>query len=175
MVIIALALPLEIGAKGKPTSVVLLKDANGVEIGRVIGMAHVAAPYVLTDPNYRTVFLLGQGRVEGRVSPINIYYESGACIGNAYVGPSGISLGTVFTPPVFSETAYNFGVILYTTNDAQAVTFDVNSQLDTSDPNNITCNSYPSPVTMTLYPAYPNDPSITGIQNTAYPTRMLIE
>jgi len=28
---------------------------------------------------------------------------------------------------------------------------------------------------MEVYPAYPNDPNITGIQNTAYPTRMLIE
>lgn len=153
----------------------VLKDANEAYVGRVIGMAHVSAPYVLTDLNYRTVFLLGQGRVEGRVTPIDIYYESSNCMGTAYVGPGGITLGTVFTPPVFSETAYDLGYVLYTTHDAQAVTYDIYSQLDTSIPDNITCNSYASPVSMTLYPAYLNDPNITGIQNTAYPVRMLME
>lgn len=54
IVIAALLLPLEINAKGKPASVVLLKDANGVEIGRVIGMEHVSNPYVLTNQGYRT-------------------------------------------------------------------------------------------------------------------------
>lgn len=153
----------------------VLKDANEVYVGRVIGMAHVSAPYVLTDLNYRTVFILGQGMIEGRATPIRIFYESSDCTGTAYAG--GIALGAVFIPPVISQIAYDEGFILYTPHGTPAVTFDVNSELDTNFPANdsITCNSYESPVSMTRYPTYLNDPNITGIQNIAYPARMLIE
>ena len=175
MIIAALSLPLQINAKGKPASVALLKDANGETVGRVIGMEHASGAYVLTDQGYRTLFFLSRGRVESPLSSV-VFYTSTDCLGDAYVGPGGVSLGAVFIPrDATSETAYSAGFIFYTPNDAQGVMIDVNSSLDTSDRNNITCISYPSPVSLTLYPAYLNDPSITGIQNTAYPTRMLIE
>lgn len=152
----------------------VLKDADEVYVGRVIGMATVSAPYVLTDLSYRTVFLLGQGMIGGRAAPpIRIYYESSGCTGTAYAG--GVAVGAVFIPSVISQIAYDGGYILYIPHGTPTVTFDVNSELDTSIPDSIACNTYASPVSSTLYPVYLNDPNITGIQNIAYPARMLIE
>ena len=68
------------------------------------------------------------------------------------------------------------GFIFYTPHTEPSVVIDINSELDTSDSSNITCTPpYPSPVSMTLFPAYDNDPGVTGIQNTVYPVRMKIE
>ncbi|MBT8440443.1 MAG: hypothetical protein KJO91_11995 [Gammaproteobacteria bacterium] len=44
---------------------------------------------------------------------------------------------------------------------------------NTWDPNNPSCD--PLVETVEGYPAYPNDPAITGIENTVYPTPMVIE
>ena len=166
MVIIALALPLEIGAKGKPASVVLLKDANGVEIGRVIGMGTASWPYILTDQGYRTLFRIGTGMIYNE-APVPVFYESTDCTGDAYVGAR--YPGTVFTPGQNDLMAYTMGALLYSPNDAQSVIINTNSTLDSG----LTCISWVS--NREGYPAYPNDPNITGIQNTAYPIRMLIE
>lgn len=166
MVIIALALPLEIGAKGKPTSDILLKDANGVEIGRVIGMETIGWPYVLTDQGYRTFFRMSPGRV---FLNSQVYYESTDCTGVAYQS-RGRYIGAVFLPTVRDDLAYDAGVLLYSPNGAQAVTVDINSTLDS----NLNCVSFVYPNYFGI-PAYPNDPNITGIMNTAYPTRLLIE
>lgn len=173
MIIAALSLPLEINAKGKPASVVLLKDANGVEIGRVIGMEHVSSPYVLTNQGYRTSIAAPLGMVNTRIlTNQSIVYKSMDCTGVAYVDHFRY-LGTVFMPLVTVEAAYNAGAIFYTPHDAQLVSVNVNSVLDTSDFTNINC----SPVvdTRDVYPAYQNDPAITGIQNTAYPVPMVIK
>lgn len=103
---------------------------------------------------------------------ISIVYESIDCTGVAYVDHIRY-LGTIFMPLVTVEAAYNAGTIFYTPHDAQLVSVNFNSVLDTSDFNNINC----SPVVGTgdVYPAYQNDPAITGIQNTAYPAPMLLE
>ena len=152
---------------------VVLKDENSNYVGRVIGMATVSAPYVLTDLSYRAVFLLGQGMIGGLAAPpIRLHYESSDCTGTAYAG--GVAVGAVFIPPVISQIAYDEGYILYTPHGTSTVTFDANSEFGTSI-DSITCNSYESPVSMTRYPTYLNDPNITGIQNTAYQARMLIE
>jgi len=173
MIIAGLTLPLQINAKGKPAiiDVALLKDANGETVGRVIGMEHVSRPYVLTDQGYRTEIPLPWGMVV--TSPdVPIYYESIDCTGTAYVEHFRY-IGAVFIPRVHSEIAYNAGIILYTPHDAQLVTINVNSTLDTGDFYNINCS--PFVVTRDAYPTYLNDPAVTGIQNTAYPTPMVIE
>ena len=164
MIIAALSLPLEINAKGKPASVVLLKDANGVEIGRVIGMGTVSWPYVLTDQGYRTLFRVGTGMIFNEAP---VFYESIDCTGDAYVGKR--SPGTVFMPTPQDSLAYTMGALLYSPNDAQGVIINTNSTLDFG------LNCIPSVSERELFPAYPNDPNITGIQNTAYPTRMVVE
>lgn len=181
IVIAALLLPLESIAKGKPSNesdnVVLLKDASGLEIGRVIGMESVSQPYVLTDQGYRTAIALPLGMVNTKIhtylnSSVNIVYESIDCTGVAYVSHFRY-LGTVYTPVVSAEVAYNAGAIFYTPHDAQLVTVNVNSMLDMSDYLNINCS--PAAGIVDVYPAHSNDPSITGIQNTAYPAPMLME
>ena len=169
MVIIALAFPLEINAKGKPTSVALLKDANGVTVGRVIGMDTVHRPYVLTDQGYRTAITLPMGWVI-TYSNWPIYYESTDCTGTAYIEVPKF-VGAVFIPEMPSETAYNLGRILYTPSDAQSKTVNFNSAFNKYDP----LNCVPYVVTGEGYPAYPNDPAITGIKNTVYQTPMVIE
>ena len=138
MIIAGLLFPLEINAK-KPASVVLLKDANGVEIGRVIGMEHVSSPYVLTNQGYRTSFAIPLGMVNARLHTGFIFYESIDCAGIAYVGHFRY-LGTVFMPPVTVDAAYNAGTIFYTQHDAQLESVNVNSALDTSDFQNINCS-----------------------------------
>lgn len=166
MIIAGLTLPLEINAKGKPevADSVLLKDANGVEIGRVIGMETVGWPYVLTDQGYRTLFRVGMGMIYIQAP---VYYESTDCTGDAYVGKR--YPGAVFMPTLNDSIAYSMGAILYSPNDAQGVIINTNSTLD------IDLNCMPYVSNREGFPAYPNDPDITGIQNTAYPERMVIE
>jgi len=163
-IVATLLVPAAVSAKGKPANAILLKDANGAEIGRVIGMGSVSWPYVLTNQGYRTLFRLGTGMVYAEAP---LYYESIDCTGQAYTG--GRSPGTVFMPTLDDSAAYAAGAVYYSPNDAQAVTVDLNSRL--IDP--LSC--VPEVSTREVYPAYPNDPAITGIENTAYPTRMLIE
>jgi hypothetical protein len=164
MIIVALTLSLGVNAKGKPGSVVLLKDANGVKIGRVIGMETVSWPYVLTDQGYRTLFRVGTGMIYNEAP---VFYESTDCTGDAYVGKR--SPGTVFLPTLQDSLAYTIGVLLYSPNDAQGIIIITNSTLDYD----LNCISYISE--REAYPAYPNDPNITGIQNTTYSNRMVIE
>lgn len=164
MIMAALLFPLEIHAKGKPDSVVLLKDANGEKIGVVIGMGTVSWPYVLTDLGYRALFRVGTGMLYNEAP---VYYESTDCTGDAYVGKR--SPGTVFLPTLQDELAYSVGAVLFSPNDAQEVLINTNSRLDYD------LNCIPHLSERELFPAYPNDPGITGIKNTAYPARMLIE
>lgn len=166
MAIAALLLPMEINAKGKPASVTLLKDANGVTIGRVIGMEHVSKPYVLTDQGYRTMIPIPVGRV---VEQTAVYYGSEDCSDPAFIGHTR-HVGTVFIPTSNSELAYASGAILYSPGDAQLVTIDINRTLD----ENFECVPFLFP-NAEVYPAYENDPAVTGIENTVYPTRMIIE
>ena len=158
-----LFVPVTVSAKGKPDRAILLKDADGVEIGRVIGMGTVSWPYVLTEEGYRTLFRLGTGMIYAGAP---LYYESIDCTGQAYVGAR--SPGTVFMPTLDDSDNYATGAIYYSPNNEPAATVDLNSRLaDGGCWDNID--------TRELYPAYPNQPEITGINNTAYPTRMLIE
>ena len=146
-----------------------MKDANGAYIGRIIGMLTVNSPFVLTDKGYRTFLDITFGRVEA--SQV-LHYESIDCTGVAYLEPSIRTPGTVFIQSApSSELAYNSGLVFYTPHDAQRVSVTINSQLLPD----LTCNPSSSPWTNDLYRAEPNDPNITGIQNTAYSTPMRIE
>lgn len=172
MVLIAIAfcLPLEVGAKGKLVSAAQLKDAYGETVGRVIGMFHSSRPYVLTDQGYRTNIALPRGWVTDNAS---IYYELEECEGNAYVrGPKYV--GTVFTPNMPVEMAYEAGMILHIPHGTQSVTVDVvsGSFWDWSS-NQMVCS--PHVETIEGYPFYTNDPTITGIKSTIYPAPMVIE
>ena len=166
MIVVALTFSLEINAKGKPASVALLKDANGVEIGRVIGMPHVARPYVLTDKGYRTQILVHNGKLQ---LSHTIVFESTDCTGAAYIIGKGGYVGAVFSPTTNIDLAYTLGVLFYSPKDAQRVSVVHNSSLDA----NLNCQV--DVLTEDGWPAFPNDLSITGIMNTAYPTLMQIE
>ena len=162
----ALLLSMGIHAKGPPPRAVLLKDAEGIAIGRVIGMETSGWPYVLTDQGYRTLFRLATGRVY-LYSPV--FYQSTDCTGVAYVR-SGRYLGTVFSPTSDDELAYAGDALLYSPSDAQLVSININSTLDES----LGCQAFVL-TDSEGYPSYQNDPGVTGINNTAYPARLLIE
>ena len=166
MIIAALLLliPMGLSAKGKPESSVLLKDANGEAIGRVIGMETVSWPYVMTDQGYRTLFRVGTGMIYNYT---DVYYESANCTGDAYVSKR--YPGTVFLPTIQDSLAYSMGTILYSPNDAKGAIVYINSVLGDD------LNCLPYVIEHEFYPAYPNDPNITGIKNDIYTTRMLIE
>lgn len=144
----------------------VLKDANGVYIGRVIGMEHVSLPYVLTDKAYRTQIKVTDGKL--RLSH-TIVFESINCTGAAYIIGAGGFVGAVFLPTTNFELAYGEGKLFYSPKDAQGVSVAHNSSLDAN------LNCLVDVLTEDGWPAFPNDPNITGIQNTAYPTRMVIE
>ena len=152
----------------EPPNAVVLKDANGIYVGRVIGMTNINRSFVLTDHGYRTDMDITFGRVEE--SQV-LQYESNDCTGAAYLDPGIRTAGNVFIHRAPSESAYNAGLILYTPLDAVSVTVTINSQL-MSD---LTCNTLAFPYTNDLYPALPNEPNITGIQNTAYSSPLRIE
>ena len=156
---------LEGHAKGKPPGVVQLKDANGNVIGRVIGMETVSWPYVLTDQGYRTLFKVAIGMVDIHTQ---VVFESTDCSGTAYVGTR--YPGTVFTVTDNAELAYAADGIYYSPSESEPVTVNINSTLDS----NMDCIAYVAPTALG-YPAYPNDPQVTGISNSPYPVRMLIE
>lgn len=169
MIIAGLIFPMQISAKGKPASVPMLKDANGDTVGRVIGMEQVHRPYVLTDQGYRTAIALPRGWVT-TYSNWPIYFESTDCKGTAYIEVPKF-VGSVFIPYMPSETAYELGMVLYSPKDAQSVTVNINTTSSGYDP----LDCLPYVVTMEGYPAYPNDPAITGIRSTVYPTPLVIE
>ena len=167
---IAFFLPLEVSAKGKPVSAAQLKDANGETVGRVIGMYHVSGPYVLTDQGYRTNIRAPVGWI-GEFVP-NIYYDIEECDGNAFVSWIG-QVGTVFRLDMPVDMTYEER-ILYIPHNTQSVTIDVKSMLFWDWGNNQEI-CLPSVETGEGYPAYSNDPTITGIKNTIYPAPMVIE
>ena len=97
MIVAVLSLPMEASAKGNSFGkAVLLKDANGVKIGRVIGMEDVSWPYVLTREGYRTLFRIGSGKVT-LFPDDGVGFAETNCMGMAYVS-RGVSLGAVFLP-----------------------------------------------------------------------------
>jgi hypothetical protein len=174
-VIAALLFTMQAYAKGPPWRAVMLTDANGVQIGRVIGMDRIWRPYVLTDEGYRTTLNLGNSEFPASVNLTRLvmYYESTNCPKDevAYLDWPGNS-GTVFSPTIDLEYAYAEGILMYSPPDAQLVeNVTVNSMLE----DGVCDNFQESPITMDGFPAYLNDPNITGIANTPYPSRLIFK
>jgi hypothetical protein len=175
MVITVLLLPMRSGAIGPAVNVVL-KDANGVKVGSVIGMEDASWPYVLTDEGYRTYFKMGNGMVQVVVGDGDFLYYDQSCAdggGNAYLAGSHRKrlIGTVFSPLNNIQSVYTAGGLLYSPTNAQLVQQLHFLSKHDADGNCTDINE----LSAEGFPAYPNDPNITGIENTAYPNRMLIE
>jgi len=168
MIITALLLPMGSSAIGPAVNVVL-KDANGVKVGSVIGMEAASWPYVLTNEGYRTYFKIGNGKVQV-VAEDGIFTDTDCFeeMGNAYLNRKKL-LGTIFSPLYDINNVYIAGGLLYSPINAQLKMVNIRSKREADG----TC--IPLVETNEYFPAYPNDPNITGIANTAYPNRMLIE
>ena len=172
MIVAVLSLPMEASAKGNSFGkAVLLKDANGVKIGRVIGMEDVSWPYVLTREGYRTLFRIGSGKVT-LFPDDGVGFAETNCMGMAYVS-RGVSLGAVFLPtPDFHGFYDGGGALLYARSNAVKENFNIKSvRRSNNDCDDLGVLGEDHD----LYPAYLNDASVTGIENTVYPNRMLIE
>lgn len=145
----------------------VLKDANGVYVGRVIGMPHVSRSFVLTDKGYRTQILIPFGKL---LLSHTIVFETTDCTGPAYIIGRGGFVGSVFLPTTNFELAYTQGdALFYTPKDAQGVSVAHKSSLDAD------LNCQADVLTEDGWPAFPNEFSITGVTNTAYPAFMQIE
>ena len=76
---------------------VLIKDGNGIYIGRVIGMERVSVPYVLTDQGFRTILSSG-GELSWNFQPSDLRpmaFETTNCTEVGYhIQP--LYIGTVF-------------------------------------------------------------------------------
>jgi hypothetical protein len=174
VVLVALLASVQTNAKGPPVRAAILTDANGVEIGRVIGMERIGSPYVLTDKGYRTLLNLGSSVVAAMVrNSSEIYYENTDCPKDevAYLA-DGSSVGAVFSPTSDIENAYATGRLMYSPPDAQLVEGVIAKSMFGDDG---CINFEESPVIGDGYPAYLNDPSITGIANTPYPSRLILK
>ena len=112
MIITALLLPMGSSAIGPAVNVVL-KDANGVKVGSVIGMEAASWPYVLTNEGYRTYFKIGNGKVQV-VAEDGIFTDTDCSdeMGNAYLNRKKL-LGTVFSPLYDINNVYIAGGLLY--------------------------------------------------------------
>ena len=173
VVITALVFSMQAIAKGPPDRPVILTDANGVKIGRVIGMGRISLPTVLTDKGYRTELNLGISENPAVVFTVrqDIYYENTNCPkdGVAYINSPG-NAGTVFSPSNDREYAYDAGRLMYSPPDPQIVKgVPIRSVLFDGVCDNV------EQFSMDGYPAYLNDPDVTGIENTRYPARLIME
>lgn len=169
VVLVALVVSVQASAKGPPWRAALLTDANGVEIGRVIGMDNLGLPYALTDRGYSTVLRRATGTIW--VWSDGVYYEDAYCQSEVAYQPRGRFLGTVFSPTPDIENTYATHALLYSPPDAQLATVDIHSM--SIDPNT-GCEQYEE-IGFQGYPAYANDPTITGIENTPYQSNLVIK
>ena len=172
--IAALLVSMQTDAKGPPGRAVMLTDANGVEIGRVIGMERLSLPYVLTDEGYRTMLNLGISENPALVGTVRevIYYQNANCVKDdpKYVDSPG-NAGTVFSPMYDLEEAYDQGLLMYAPITPESETVTVTSVSRDGE-----CENFGDAETIEIegYRVYLNDPSITGIENTRYPSRLIL-
>jgi hypothetical protein len=172
-VFMALLVSIQAYAKGPPPRAAILTDANGVEIGRVIGMERIGRPYVLTDKGYRTLLNLGSTEVAAMVrNTCAVYYENINCpkAEVAYLA-DGSNVGAVFSPTSDVENAYATGRLMYSSNDAQLVQGIIVKSMFGDDG----CINFEDPPSGDAYPAYLNDPNVTGIDNSPYAGRLIME
>ena len=102
-----------------------------------------------------------------------LLYESSNCSGEGYAG-GGAVRGAVYIAPLGKpDVAYSSGLLYYTPYDEPEVTIGANSELVFTD-GIYECNSI-STESISVYKAYPNDPAVTGIANTAYPSPMIFQ
>lgn len=157
---------------------VVVKDANGAYIGRLITTTGYSAPGILTDKGYRTGLRRIDGTIMNSYSNFGGYpyddariiaFESGDCSGVGYLQSHGLR-GTVYSRPI-NDTQY---AISYTENNAVWTTINKFSFLGpgggATGASCFTANGE----TFQGYPVHLNDPTITGVQN-SYPEPLSIE
>lgn len=155
---------------GGGASAVQLKDANGVVVGRLIGTYFFSGFHVLTDLGYRTLLSSSEGDIQAFA---NLHYESSDCSGVGYALKGSLTNnkdvgGMVFEIKPVTTPYY----VPY--NEPLAVITTGSSAYYDSGTDSLIC--YVSiAADQAGYIVYPNDPAVTGISNTAYPARMIIE
>lgn len=158
---------------------VMLIDANAEAKFRILGMFgdSIAAPIVLTNQSFKTVIAPRDGMVlwwnqfPGR----GLLYESSNCSGDAYATGGAVRGAVYIAPSGRREAAYSSGLLYYTPFDEPEVTIGANSELVFNYTDGIyECNAI-STESISVYKAYPNDPAVTGIANTAYPSPMILQ
>lgn len=153
---------------GGGSSAVQLKDANGVYVGRVIGIGNLNHVSLLTDQGYRTTF----NALTGTVNWGSIFYFSSAdCTGAVYFEGEN-TVGTVVLPYTHfnNATASASGWLVYVPYDTLTQSVSISSQITYSG----ACEVI-TPVQKQVYTALQNDPNVTGIQNTVSPAHMRLE
>lgn len=162
MLIAALSFPIGSSAVGPALNRVLI-DADGVRIGQVIGMDNIHQSYVLTDNGYRTLLDMKTGKVRFRGS--SAYFAEADCGGQAYIVDTGY-LGTVYHLDGVGGAPYG---IFHTPQDEPMETILINSAADS-----FFC--FPlGPAYKDVWPAYANNPSVTGIKSEGHPALMRIK
>ena len=157
-----------ISSGGAPA--VQLKDANGVFVGRLLGISNLTNVSFLTDEGYRSItdILIGSVRFSKR-----ILFETGNCSGTVYHDEDSVR-GTVIgtMPPYNDDTAatYAAGYLTYVPHDAVKSSVSIASRISWSG----ACESL-TPASMDVYTGILNDPSVTGVANANYVTDMKLE
>ena len=155
---------------GGGASAVQLKDANGVFVGRVLGIGNLTNVSFLTDEGYRSItdILFGSVRFAKR-----ILFETGDCSGTVYHNEDSVR-GTVIStmPPYFDDTAaaYAAGYLTYVPHDAVKSSVSIASRISWSG----ACEGL-TPALTQVYTGILNDPSVTGVANTSYAIDMKFE
>lgn len=148
---------------------VQLKDANGVAVGRIIGMNRNSLAHIVTDKGYRTELSIRDGRV-GLMQ--QAYYKSTDCTGAAYVAKDITINYQDINGMVYVLHAYPLDSPLYVpfSEPGEVINAESYEFMSAGSP---LCRQRTQ--TKDVYIGYQNDPTVTGIENTAYPARMKIE
>ena len=157
----------------------ILIDANSEAKFRILGMYgdSLHLPIVLTSQGYKTAIAPRDGMLTwyNFIFGRGLLYASSNCSGDAYAMGGAVREAVYIAPLGRREAAYSSGLLYYTPFNEPEVTIDANSELVFNHNDGIYECSAISTESINAYKAYLNDPNVTGIANTAYPSPMILQ
>lgn len=147
------------------TDPVVVKDGSGNLVGTVIG-AEPSTVFAMTKQGYLVQVELHSGNIFSTGTTFNRYYETSDCSGQAYTNlPNGMPLGLVFTE-TWNEP---LSPLWYVQKDLPLTPVTITTVLSSAG----NCTST-GPCQWDAARMYPNDPNVTGVQQSPYEPPLVI-
>ena len=146
-------------------SPVIVKDGGGNLVGSVIG-ADPSSVFAITQQGYLVQVQLHSGNIFSTGTSFNRYYETSDCSGQAYTNlPNGMPFGLVFTE-TFNEPLSPLWYV-------QKKDLPLTSATITAVFSGGNCGTA-GPFQWDAARLYPNDPNVTGVQQSPYQPPLVI-